>query len=102
MYESYDRVQDAEKRQFFYFSFFATGEKFCTRAMWIEGGNLVEYGDDQEVCEHYAHYLDEYNALSKAEKKTERDEKFASAECFRLQTDETLLFGRKFSDKERR
>ena len=53
-------------------------KEFCTSAMWIEGGMLKEYGDVQEVSKHYAQYLDEYNALSNAEKKKERDKKFVS------------------------
>lgn len=50
---------------------------FCSKAMWIEGGMLKEYGDIDEVCDHYAEYVDYYNALSNEEKKKERDEKFA-------------------------
>ena len=49
---------------------------FCDKAMWIEGGMLKEYGDIEEVCDHYAEYVDYYNALSNADKKKERDMKF--------------------------
>lgn len=49
---------------------------FCDTAMWIEGGMLKEYGDIEEVCNHYAEYVDYYNSLSNADKKKERDEKF--------------------------
>lgn len=49
---------------------------FCDKAMWIEGGMLKEYGDIDEVCDHYAEYVDYYNALSNADKKKERDLKF--------------------------
>ena len=49
---------------------------FCNKAMWIEGGMLREYGDIDEVCDHYAEYVDYYNALSNEDKKKERDEKF--------------------------
>ncbi|UTY38324.1 ATP-binding cassette domain-containing protein [Allocoprobacillus halotolerans] len=49
---------------------------FCDTAMWIEGGMLKEYGDIDEVCDHYAEYVDYYNSLSNADKKKERDEKF--------------------------
>ena len=37
---------------------------------------LKEYGDIEEVCNHYAEYVDYYNSLSNADKKKERDEKF--------------------------
>ena len=50
---------------------------FCDTAMWIEGGMLKEYGEINEVCDHYAEYVDYYNALSNDEKKKERDRKFA-------------------------
>lgn len=49
---------------------------FCDTAMWIEGGMLKEYGDIEEVCDHYAEYVDYYNSLSNADKKKERDQKF--------------------------
>lgn len=49
---------------------------FCDTAMWIEGGMLKEYGNIDEVCDHYAAYVDYYNALSNADKKKERDMKF--------------------------
>ena len=50
--------------------------EFCDTAMWIEGGMLKEYGEVNEVCNHYAEYVDYYNALSNADKKKERDQKF--------------------------
>lgn len=50
---------------------------FCQKAIWIEGGMLKEYGDINEVCNHYSEYVDYYNKLSESEKKKERDEKFA-------------------------
>ena len=49
---------------------------FCTKALWIEGGILQEYGEIQEVCDHYSEYVDYYNSLSDKEKKKIRDEKF--------------------------
>jgi teichoic acid transport system ATP-binding protein len=52
-------------------------KEFCNTVMWIEGGQLKEYGDVISVCEHYSEYIDYYNALSKKEKTKLRDEKFA-------------------------
>lgn len=49
---------------------------FCDTAMWIEGGMLKEYGEINEVCDHYAEYVDYYNKLSNEDKKKERDTKF--------------------------
>lgn len=50
--------------------------EFCDEAIWIEGGMLKEYGEINEVCNHYASYVDAYNKLSAKEKKEMRDEKF--------------------------
>ena len=50
---------------------------FCTKALWIEGGMLKEYGEINEVCDHYNDYVDHYNSLTDKEKKQIRDEKFA-------------------------
>lgn len=50
--------------------------EFCDTAMWLEGGKMKEYGAIEEVCNHYAEYIESYNKLTKAEKKAERDEKF--------------------------
>lgn len=49
---------------------------FCTSAMWIEGGCLQEFGDLDEVADHYSDYVDMYNGMSKAEKNAFRDDKF--------------------------
>lgn len=49
---------------------------FCDTAMWIEGGMLKEYGEINEVCDHYADYVDYYNSLNNEDKKKERDSKF--------------------------
>ena len=49
---------------------------FCTKALWIEGGMMKEYGEINEVCDHYSDYVDYYNSLSDKEKKQIRDEKF--------------------------
>lgn len=51
-------------------------KNFCDTAMWIEGGILKEYGEIEKVCDHYAEYVEYYNALDNAGKKKERDSKF--------------------------
>ena len=72
------QLRDAENKTIFFISHSLPQVKsFCKTGMWIEGGNLVEFGDINEVCEHYSDYVDKYNALSEAEKKRVRDEKFA-------------------------
>ena len=44
--------------------------------MWIEGGMLQEYGDVDEVCDHYGEYVDYYHGLSGKEKAKIREHKF--------------------------
>lgn len=49
---------------------------FCDTAMWIEGGQLKEYGEVEEVCDHYSEYVSYLNHLGKERKKLELDKKF--------------------------
>ena len=65
---------------------------FCTKALWIEGGIMQEYGDIEEVCDHYSEYVDYYNGLTDKEKKNLRDEKFAK----RVLEKKPSLFSRLF------
>lgn len=37
---------------------------------------MKEFGGIEQVCDHYAAYIEHYNTLKKAEKRAERDEKF--------------------------
>lgn len=50
---------------------------FCKTGMWIEGGKLKEMGEINDVCDHYAEYVDYLNSLSGKEKKAENEAKFA-------------------------
>lgn len=49
---------------------------FCNTGIWIEGGKLVEIGEIDEVCDHYAQYVEDLNKLSDKEKKQRLDDKF--------------------------
>ena len=49
---------------------------FCDSALWLEGGQLREYGEINEVCDHYAEYVEYYNGLSDAEKRKMLNDKF--------------------------
>lgn len=49
---------------------------FCKTGVWIEGGKLMEVGDINTVCEHYAAYVDKMNKLSAKEKRKMLDDKF--------------------------
>lgn len=51
-------------------------KSFCDTALWIEAGEMKEYGEVNEVCEHYSEYIAEYNKLTDKEKKALNKEKF--------------------------
>lgn len=51
-------------------------KSFCDTAMWIEAGELREYGDIDEVSENYSQYIEEYNLLSAKKKKKRTEERF--------------------------
>lgn len=42
---------------------------FCDQGMWIEGGELREVGDIQEVADHYEAYIDSFKNMSDKEVK---------------------------------
>lgn len=71
------KLRDEDNKTIFFISHsLPQVREFCKTCMWIEGGKLVEMGDVEEVCDHYSDYVDSYNALSEAEKKKQRDDKF--------------------------
>lgn len=51
-------------------------KSFCTKALWIEGGMMKDYGDINQVCQEYSDYVDYLNGLTAAEKKAESKKKF--------------------------
>ncbi|KAB2458972.1 teichoic acids export ABC transporter ATP-binding subunit TagH [Bacillus sp. CH126_4D] len=42
-------------------------KKFCTKALWLEHGQVREYGVIQDVLPNYEQFLKEYKAMSKEE-----------------------------------
>lgn len=52
--------------------------KFCDSAMWLDGGQLREYGDIETVCDHYSEYVEQFNKMNVKEKRKMLDEKFKS------------------------
>lgn len=42
---------------------------FCDRALWLEGGQLVQMGDCGEVTEAYTKFIQDFNKLSEQEQK---------------------------------
>lgn len=49
---------------------------FCDTALWIEAGEMKEYGPVNEVADHYSDYIESYNQLSAKEKKEENELRF--------------------------
>ena len=77
-YEQAAKLRDEENKTIFFISHSLNQVRdFCKTGMWIEGGELMEFGDIDEVCDHYSAYVEKYNAMSEAEKKKLRDAKFA-------------------------
>ena len=50
--------------------------EFCAMALWIEGGEVREYGPVDLVSDHYSDYVEYLNSLSVKEKKEENERKF--------------------------
>ncbi|MGH0829218.1 MULTISPECIES: teichoic acids export ABC transporter ATP-binding subunit TagH [Bacillus] len=42
-------------------------KKFCTKALWLEYGEIKDYGPIQEIVPKYENFLKEYKAMSKEE-----------------------------------
>lgn len=73
-----EKLRDEEGKTIFFISHaLPQVRSFCKTGMWIEGGQLIEIGAIDTVCDHYSEYIDAYDKLSEKEKKKQRDEKFA-------------------------
>ena len=71
------KLRDEEGKTIFFISHsLSQVREFCKTGMWIEGGQLVEMGDIDKVCDDYSVYVDKLEAMSKKEKKKFFDEKF--------------------------
>ena len=51
-------------------------KSFCDTALWIEAGELREYGKVKEVCQKYSKFVDECHDLSASAKKEFNKERF--------------------------
>ena len=71
------KIRDEQNKTIFFISH-SLGQvrDFCTTGMWIEGGVLKEFGEINEVCDHYAEYVDMLNAMSEKDKKAYLNDKF--------------------------
>lgn len=50
--------------------------EFCGKGLWIEAGQMKEYGDIKEVSDHYEEHIDMIKKMSDTEKKQYQKEAF--------------------------
>ena len=60
------------KTMFFVSHSISQMKKFCEQILWLEFGVVKEYGKATEVLKHYELFLEEYKAMTKAQKKKYR------------------------------
>lgn len=71
------KLRDEEGKTIFFISHsLSQVREFCKTGMWIEGGELVEMGDIDKVCDDYAEYVEFMDAMTKKQKKKFLEEKF--------------------------
>ena len=70
------KLRDEEGTIFFISHSLPQVREFCKTGMWIEGGELVEMGDIDKVCDDYAEYVEFMDAMTKKQKKKFLEEKF--------------------------
>lgn len=71
------KLRDQEGKTIFFVSHsLSQVRQFCKSALWIEGGQLQEFGEVNEVLEHYSQYVDQLNAMGAKEKKKYLNQKF--------------------------
>ena len=69
-----NEFKERGKTIFFISHSLAQVKSFCNKGMWIEGGELKEYGDIDKVANSYSKYIEEYKKKSDDEKSVYRDE----------------------------
>lgn len=72
-----NELRDNEGNTIFFISHALPQVKaFCKHGLWIEGGELMAFGEINEVCEKYSEYIDKTNAMEKREKDDFRNKQF--------------------------
>lgn len=64
-----NEFKEAGKTIFFISHSVRQVKEFCTKALWLEAGQIREYGPVNEVIKNYNEFLKEYKAMSKEEQK---------------------------------
>ncbi|WP_082233334.1 teichoic acids export ABC transporter ATP-binding subunit TagH [Halobacillus massiliensis] len=70
MYE----FKESGKTMFFVSHSIGQMKKFCEKVLWLEFGEVKEYGPAKDVLEHYEEFLERYKKMSKKEKKEYKEE----------------------------
>ena len=72
-----EKLRDEEGKTIFFISHsLPQVREFCKTGLWIEGGELVEMGEINKVCDDYAEYVEFMDSMTKKQKKKFLDEKF--------------------------
>ncbi|WP_440602888.1 teichoic acids export ABC transporter ATP-binding subunit TagH [Bacillus sp. GB_SG_008] len=64
---------------------------FCTKALWLHYGQVKEYGDINEVVDHYNEFLKQYNQMNAEERKQLRIEQTSQFQHGLLQEQPTKI-----------
>ncbi|SFL56385.1 teichoic acids export ABC transporter ATP-binding subunit TagH [Salibacterium qingdaonense] len=78
--KSLDKMQEFKSRgktMFFVSHSLTQMKEFCTKAIWLEFGEIKKSGTLQEVAEDYEAFLQDYNTWSKKKRKEFRQQGFA-------------------------
>lgn len=71
------KLRDEEGKTIFFISHsLSQVRSFCKTGLWIEGGELKEIGEINQVCDDYSEYVDFMNAMTKKQKKEFLEKKF--------------------------
>ena len=69
-----EALSEKGKTMFFVSHSIGQMKKFCSKALWLEYGEVKAYGTMKEVMPQYETFLKEYKAMSKKEQKKYREE----------------------------
>ncbi len=69
-------LKKAEKTIIFVSHSLPQVKEFCDTALWIEDGEVKEYGDVDTVANNYSEYLDYLNTLNAKQRKEENEKNF--------------------------
>ena len=72
--EKMNEFKEKGKTMFFVSHSIGQMKKFCSKALWLEYGEVKAYGTMKEVMPQYETFLKEYKAMSKKEQKKYREE----------------------------